>query len=71
MECKPFKFTTKLTIVGLLGSLWRDDKSVKLWKIPKPCETFSKKYDYVQQQLQEISCMDDLLSGKSNFIYNT
>jgi len=49
--------------VGLMSALWRSEKAVKYWKIPKQCRVFSKKYDLIQDQLQSISCMDDLLSG--------
>ena len=39
-----------LTIVDLLGSLWRDNKSVKLWKIPNHVKLLARSiYDYVQQ----------------------
>lgn len=55
---------TLLTTVDLMSAQWRRDKSVKLWQIPRPCEIFRQKYDLVQEQLQNISCMDDLLSGK-------
>lgn len=46
---------------------------VKLWTpsalpihnyiIPHPCESFSKKYDAIQEQIQAISGVDELLSG--------
>ena len=49
--------------VDLMSALWRNDKSVKVWKIPKPCDVFRAKYDSIQENLQNISCMDDLLSG--------
>ena len=46
-----------------MSALWRNDKSVKVWKIPRPCDVFRAKYDSIQENLQNISCMDDLLSG--------
>lgn len=52
-------------IVGLMSSLWRDNKSVRTWKITRPCSVFRQKYDHIQDHLQWISCMDDLLSGKN------
>ena len=27
-------------IVGLMAALWRNDKSVRMWNLPKPCATF-------------------------------
>ena len=37
---------------------------MKLWRIQRTCALFREKYDTIQEQLQSISCMDDLLSGK-------
>ena len=56
-------FTT-LPTVGLMSSQWHNDKTVRVWKIPKPCQVFCDKFDKIQDQLQSISCMDELLSGK-------
>lgn len=53
--------------VGLMSSQWRSNKSVRVWMIRKSCEVFSEKFDKIQKQLQSISCMDKLLSGKSTF----
>ena len=50
--------------VGLMASLWRNDKSVKQWHLTRPCTTFRDKYDRIQDQLKALSCMDELLSGK-------
>ena len=49
--------------VGLMSALWRNDKTVKHWKLRKACEVFGNKFDKIQDQLQCISCMDELLSG--------
>ena len=56
--------TILILTVGLMSALWRDNATIRCWKIPKPCEIFSQKYDSIQQKLQSISCMHDLLSGK-------
>ena len=46
--------------VGLMSALWRSEKTVKYWKVPKQCHVFSQKYDLIQDQLHSVSCMDDL-----------
>ena len=46
-----------------MSSQWKNDKSVRTWMLPKSCKIFSAKFDEIQQQLQAISCMDDLLAG--------
>ena len=46
-----------------MSALWVSDHSVRHWHLHKPCEEFEKKYDQVQSQILDISCMDDLLSG--------
>jgi hypothetical protein len=51
------------SVVGLMSSQWKNDKSVRTWMLPKSCKVFSAKFDEIQQQLQAISCMDDLLAG--------
>lgn len=53
-----------LSIVGLMRALWVQDHSVRKWILPRPCEIFCAKYDNVQEQIRQISCMDDLLSGE-------
>ena len=53
--------------VGLMSALYRSDKTVKMWKIPRPCNTFRQKFDHINQQVHGISCMDDLLRGKHIF----
>ena len=53
-----------LSVVGLMVTLWKNDKSVTTWYLPRPCATFREKYDSIQDQLKALSCMDDLLSGK-------
>ena len=47
-----------------MSSLWVSDHSIRKWVLKRPCEVFRKKYDMVQGQIMDISCMDDLLSGK-------
>lgn len=55
--------------VGLMTALWRNNKAVKTWHIPKPCLIFRERYDVIQEQLHTISCMDDLLSGEFQIPY--
>ena len=50
--------------VNLMSALWRRDRSVRLWWVPRPCAIYEEKYDEIQEHLRSISCMDDLLSGK-------
>lgn len=61
--------STCVHAVGLMSALWQNDKSVKVWTLPRPCAVFRSKYDDIQEQLQTISYMDELLSGKSAFDY--
>lgn len=56
--------STNTSTVGLMSSQWSSSGTVQIWKIPKRCEVFSEKFDKIQDQLQSISCMDELLSGK-------
>ena len=51
-------------IVGLMSSQWKKDKSVHTWILPNTCTFFSEKFDQTQEQLQKISCADELLSGE-------
>ena len=56
-------------------SLWRADKSVRRWVLPRipvgvesdvqemACGHFQKKYNEVQGKIQQVGCMDELLSG--------
>ena len=46
-----------------MSSQWKNDKSVQTWILPKSCRVFSAKFDEIQQNLQAISCMDELLAG--------
>ena len=50
--------------VGLMTALWVPDHTIRKWNLPRPCATFSTKYDKVQEQIMQISCMDDLLCGE-------
>lgn len=47
-----------------MSTLWVSDYRVRHWHLKKPCEEFERKYDQVQNQILNISCMNDLLSGK-------
>ena len=49
--------------VGLMSTLWISDATVRKWILCRPYEIFRDKYDTVTEQLEKISCMDDLLSG--------
>lgn len=42
---------------------WKPSKERKKWIIKRPCEVFQQKYDKITNQLAQLSCMDDLLSG--------
>ena len=62
-----------------MSSLWVSDKRIRKWILPRrsvdgdddedegvhvmACGHFQKKYDRVQGMIQQISCMDELLSG--------
>jgi hypothetical protein len=52
-----------MCVVGLIGAMWQKNKDVKVWKLKRPCSVFERKYDLIQQQLEDISTMDNLLSG--------
>ena len=60
---------------GLMRDLWVNDKRVRKWVLPRKsvdgdndsvqlmgCGHFQKKYDKVQILIQQIGCMDELLS---------
>ncbi len=47
-----------------MSALWVSDYTICEWKLNRPCEVFQQKYDGVQKQILDISCMDDFLSGK-------
>ena len=55
---------TLISVVGLMSALWVPDHTIREWKLKRPCDIFRDKYDEVQKQIMDISCMDDLLSGK-------
>ena len=48
-----------------MANLWKGDEEVRKWILKQPCPTFRDKYDTVKQQITEISCTDDLLSGET------
>ena len=61
-------------LAGLMSDLWVPDKTVRKWVLPRRpvgasevqemvCGHFQKKYDKVQGMIQQIGCMDELLSG--------
>ena len=33
------------------------------WKLPKNCDEFEKKYDHIQDQLEQLCGLDDLVTG--------
>ena len=49
--------------VGLMAALWKNNKSVTTWNLPRRA-TFREKYGSIQDQLKALSCMDELLSGE-------
>ena len=52
------------TAVDRLATLWRSSASdIMEFEIPKNCSTFQKKYNSVQQSIEQISILDELLAG--------
>jgi hypothetical protein len=49
-----------------MSALWVADHATREWKLKQQCNIFRDKYDEVQKQIMDISCMDDLLSGKAD-----
>ena len=56
---------------SLMSALWVSDHTVRRWYLQKSCGVFERKYDQVENQILDISCMDDLLSGKIVYILDT
>ena len=52
-----------LFLEGLMATMWRDSEHIRHWTLKRSCVTFKDKYDAVKDQLLDISCFDDLLSG--------
>lgn len=66
-----------IIIARLMSDLWVGDKRVREWILPRrtaetedtdgvqemACGHFQQKYDRVQGMIQQIGCMDELLSG--------
>ncbi len=50
--------------VDLLSSVWVAGSKPHVYTIPDPCTVFSAKFNHIQEQLQDISGMDELLSGQ-------
>lgn len=54
-------------IVTLLTKLWKDGGGDKprqrTWILSRNCEIFSKKYDEIQDELEELCGIDNLLTG--------
>lgn len=59
---------------NLMSSIWKPDKSVQKWVLPRRpvrssdvqemmCGHFQQKYDVIQEKIMAIGCMDELLSG--------
>ena len=55
-------------IEGLMAAVWKDTEQIRHWTLKRPCVAFRSKYDIVKDQLLEISCSDDLLSGMSMYV---
>lgn len=68
-----------LPTAKLMKDLWVPDRRVRKWILPRrsesesdtnegiqimACGHFQQKYDKVQGLIQQIGCMDELLSGK-------
>jgi hypothetical protein len=52
------------TIVDRLATLWRSSASdIMEFEIPQNCSAFRKKYNSVQQSIEQISILDELLAG--------
>lgn len=65
------------SIASLMSEIWRPDKSVRKWVLPRRpvgtmgtndvqemmCGHFQHKYDAIQDMIMKIGCMDELLSG--------
>ncbi len=61
-----------------MSAQWTGDKHVKTWILPRcaensgndegvevlACGHFQKKYDKIQGMIQQIGCMDELISGE-------
>jgi len=47
-----------------MTALWVSDTTIKKWILEWPSDVFCEKYDSVQQQIMQISCSDDLLTGR-------
>lgn len=60
----PTNLVIFIFIVGLMTALWVSDTTVKKWILKRPSDVFCEKYDGVQQQIMQISCLDDLLTGR-------
>ena len=74
MQCHKINIIAKV-----MRDLWVSDKRVRKWVLPRRstdddsdqegvqvmgCGHFQKKYDKVQVLIQQIGCMDELLSGR-------
>ena len=49
--------------VDRLATLWRSSASDIEFQIPKNCSAFQKKYNSVQQSIEQIFILDELLAG--------
>ena len=63
-----------------MSELWVADKSVRKWILPRrpigesdvqvmACGHFQRKYDKVQGMIQQVGCMDELLSGRKKWLH--
>lgn len=74
-------FICVVSTAGLMRDLWVNDKRVRKWVLPRRSINgdsegvqemgfghFQKKYNKIQVLIQQIGCMDELLSGNAYFI---
>ena len=47
-----------------MATMWKDTEQIRHWILKRQCVAFRDKYDMVKEQVLEISCSDDLLSGE-------
>ena len=46
-----------------MASQWTSSKVLKVWKLSRSGTTFMENFDTIREQIQQVTCMDDLLSG--------
>jgi uncharacterized protein YaaN involved in tellurite resistance len=53
----------------MIAAVWKKNQEAKdswLFYFPENLESFTRKYDQIQEQLEVIAGLDDMLSGMSN-----